>query len=731
MRFSIIIPTYNNEFMLLNTIKTLQKQTFKNFEIIVIDDCSTEKYTDLFKIQGIRIYQTDKNSGPGIARNIGLEKAQGEYILFLDDDDFLSNNALEELDKYINNQDAVFYNWKYTDGSGGRFDIESLKKNKEELLNDYLSGWMDHSAIFAVYRNSFLKSENIFFSEGYHEDVDFMFNVYLKANNIGYLSKVLYYKRNRENSIINTFGEKHIKGFFDSYKRIYDILNKENLVKNYYESYYRGCLSVFYTIFRRIEKFKKNRHLFYTLLYKNWKNLENNYIKKKPEGFFETKYYLLNKKFIRLYESGNIENISDMFEQYDLYAWSCYDLDSSVFLSYNEIRVCCKRFFVNNERKGDVVLISENEEITAEKIIQKKKELFLRINRGIAYECMGCPFLKFEKRKHNFNNIEYISFEYHSKCNMRCVYCDDRYYGGNNPRYDIVKLIKEFNQKRMLKNCKYIVWGGGEPVLDKNFDTLLEYVSSICKNVKQKIITNATVFNEKVFEMINTDKAYIITSIDAGKEHTFYKIRNYRYFEKVFVNLKKYAEKKARNVIIKYIFLENNSSDEEVEGFIEMIKKYNLQNVNFQISYDFKEKNINLSVLKAALKMYKMLLSLGVRFIFFDDLFYQRLNEEKFLSSIYADYIKFDKVVIWGAGDKTKNYLLKNLKKMNVTVEFIVDESKEKIGKKLFDIEIKHPACLLETDHPIIISSYNYGFEIMNKIEDMGIDTKRVVKGII
>ncbi|MDU9299323.1 glycosyltransferase family 2 protein, partial [Staphylococcus pseudintermedius] len=101
--FSIVITTYNSEASVLKTVYSALNQSIEasDYEIIVVDDCSTDETFTLLKgLQGdnLKIFQLDENSGgPSKPRNIGIEKARGEYIFFLDGDDWLDENILEKV----------------------------------------------------------------------------------------------------------------------------------------------------------------------------------------------------------------------------------------------------------------------------------------------------------------------------------------------------------------------------------------------------------------------------------------------------------------------------------------------------------------------------------------------------------------------------------------------------------------------------------------------------------
>lgn len=118
MRFSVIIPCYNSSATIIQTMNSVVQQTFNNWEMIVVDDCSTDE--TVTKVQHfigkhseckIRLYRKEKNSGPGDSRNIAIKMAIGDYFLFLDSDDFYTKDAFGIINECIEktNTDIVEY----------------------------------------------------------------------------------------------------------------------------------------------------------------------------------------------------------------------------------------------------------------------------------------------------------------------------------------------------------------------------------------------------------------------------------------------------------------------------------------------------------------------------------------------------------------------------------------------------------------------------------------------
>ena len=126
MKVSVIIPLYNEEKYILECINSVINQTYKNLEIIIVDDKSTDnglKLLEKIKDDRIRIIKLDKNSGVACARNKGIEVSTGDYICFLDSDDFWVKEKIEKQLKFIENKAFIYSDYMYTKANG-----EEIKK---------------------------------------------------------------------------------------------------------------------------------------------------------------------------------------------------------------------------------------------------------------------------------------------------------------------------------------------------------------------------------------------------------------------------------------------------------------------------------------------------------------------------------------------------------------------------------------------------------------------------
>ena len=124
---SIVVPVYNSEKFLKETIKTVTEQTYKNWELILVNDCSTdnskstiEKYAK--EDNRIKVINLKENSGAAIARNTGIEQAKGKYLAFLDADDLWNKEKLEKQIKFMeaNEYEFTFTNYEFTDENGNK-----------------------------------------------------------------------------------------------------------------------------------------------------------------------------------------------------------------------------------------------------------------------------------------------------------------------------------------------------------------------------------------------------------------------------------------------------------------------------------------------------------------------------------------------------------------------------------------------------------------------------------
>lgn len=173
-KVSIITPFYNSKDYFDKTFESVLSQTFKDWEWIIIDDCSSDdSYSYLKELtkndQRISVYQTPKNGGSAVARNIGLKHATGRYITFLDSDDLLDPNYLESQLEFIKDNGPLITSGYRRDRNGtiSTFMPRDLITFKRALKGN------DMSCLTTMYDRSIIGE--VKFHENFQRDEDYVF----------------------------------------------------------------------------------------------------------------------------------------------------------------------------------------------------------------------------------------------------------------------------------------------------------------------------------------------------------------------------------------------------------------------------------------------------------------------------------------------------------------------------------------------------------------------------
>ncbi len=237
---SIIIPFRNGEKYLEKCILNIQKQKYDSWELILIDDGSVdnskkiiEKYMKNPKIK--YYYIKKENIGVGRARNYGIEKSNGKYIMFVDVDDYINEKLLKKLDKYIKQDiDMIKYKMKIVKkdamymASGPVFGIT----NGEEAFNKlcFKDKYLDSPSLYLIKKDFFIKTELKFLENVYHEDFGLIPQLILKANTILSVDYYGYYYIQTSNSIMRSGNyNKKINDKINHYNNIINKLEEFNL----------------------------------------------------------------------------------------------------------------------------------------------------------------------------------------------------------------------------------------------------------------------------------------------------------------------------------------------------------------------------------------------------------------------------------------------------------------------------------------------------------------------
>lgn len=253
MELSIIVPIYNVEDYLEECLKSLYNIKNIKLEIILVNDGSKdnsfkimEKFKEIYPEKTVLINK--KNGGLSSARNAGMEAAVGEYISFIDSDDFVDSDDFEKFfrEGQKDKLDVMVGNMRYytPEKTGDSLFRSDIVKNSG-IVNGIDFFWnlfqkpkcFREEVVDDIYKREFLLKNNIWFNENIvHEDSEFTPLVYLKAEKVRYIDRAFYFYRQRTGSIMNKVSEKSMTSlemicerFFDEYKKLDSTKEKEVL----------------------------------------------------------------------------------------------------------------------------------------------------------------------------------------------------------------------------------------------------------------------------------------------------------------------------------------------------------------------------------------------------------------------------------------------------------------------------------------------------------------------
>lgn len=249
---SVIIPVFNVERYLHKCVDSVLCQQVSSIEVILVDDGSSDscpRICDEYALKDPRVKVIHKkNGGSSDARNYGINNASGEYIMFLDSDDYWEgNNCLQNIFSSIKNRepDVILYGCKdYYWGtdemklSRSGYDIEYLRNHTtdENVKKLFESELFPGAAWLVVVKKSCILNNHIYFEQGIKaEDYDWLINLFLHINTMDAVSDTFYiYLKGRNDSVTGTSDVKSIQSLMFIIDKWYPILNKQFLLRNVY-----------------------------------------------------------------------------------------------------------------------------------------------------------------------------------------------------------------------------------------------------------------------------------------------------------------------------------------------------------------------------------------------------------------------------------------------------------------------------------------------------------------
>lgn len=268
-KVSVIIPVYNTEKYLRKCLDSVCNQTLSDIEIICVNDCSTDNSFEILKEYAlkddrIKLIDFKENKGAAVARNTGIDEAKGEYIGFVDSDDFIDLDFYEKLYNKaietgadVTKSNLIFENFCNEDNNKEYHNLQEVRINKLNL---------NHIPTTLI-KKSFLINNKIAFPEILKNAEDSVFEVMVgaKANKIEIVGSVFYHYNYNNLSLNNStkYSFSKIENIIYSFSMVIDILNTENVDENMYKkmiSYRYNALTTLFLykcneVYTNIEKF--------------------------------------------------------------------------------------------------------------------------------------------------------------------------------------------------------------------------------------------------------------------------------------------------------------------------------------------------------------------------------------------------------------------------------------------------------------------------------------------
>lgn len=262
-KLSIIVPVYNVGTLFKRCIGSIINQSFKNIEIIVINDGSTDDFHKIFlpysNETAIRLFENKSNCGLGFSRNIGIASAQGDYLTFVDSDDWIDLDMYKvmmleieeknpdvaicgiknEFENYISSEDRYTYMFE---------NIIDKEKALALLSNSESNNSMISPVVWnKIYRTDIILNNNIrFINNSYWEDDIFTYQFFINADKISLVPDVYYHYYQREKSITNDFSKKHIDDLIAAFRELQLYLQNQNLWdvhQKYFQHYFDRAIT--------------------------------------------------------------------------------------------------------------------------------------------------------------------------------------------------------------------------------------------------------------------------------------------------------------------------------------------------------------------------------------------------------------------------------------------------------------------------------------------------------
>jgi len=300
-KLSIIVPVYNVEQYLEKCLNSLVKQTLKDIEIIVVNDGTkdnSQKIIDQFvkKYKNVKSF-IKENGGLSSARNYGLTQAKGEYIAFVDSDDYVAEDMYETMYKKAKEQefDVVVCNLRYVFPDKEIKAYSKIKKDiftkaeiKKCMSNIYPAAWNK------IYKKELFLKGVLFKEQVWFEDVEFLYRLFPYINNIGVVENYGYYYVQRDGAITKTF-DNRLFHYIDNWNGIIKYYKDHNFYEEYKKELEYSYVRYLYATFIKAAANFKDKKMFDKAVSEAIKNVKEHF-----PTYRTNKYFYKSKKGVYL-----------------------------------------------------------------------------------------------------------------------------------------------------------------------------------------------------------------------------------------------------------------------------------------------------------------------------------------------------------------------------------------------------------------------------------------------
>ncbi len=312
MKFSVIVPVYNVEKFLAKCLDSILYQDFDDYEIIAVNDGSTDSSPEILdeyskKTDKLKVIN-QKNKGLGGARNTAIENACGDYLVFVDSDDFIPTDMLSTLTVYFDkyNLDIIsfdltaVYNYESVDTEVADSEDEFVFLGSKEFLIS------EPTACAKAYRRSLYTDNNIRFPERlWYEDLATVYRLVPFANKIGYLNKPLYYYVQQPGSITHSANTTRMMEIITAFDTLESYFKEIGCFEEYYAELEWLCVKhvLYYSAHRFLTKgyYYKQMNALYNYVCLHYPKFKiNKYVKEYMPSIY-CMNLIVNKHFFRFY----------------------------------------------------------------------------------------------------------------------------------------------------------------------------------------------------------------------------------------------------------------------------------------------------------------------------------------------------------------------------------------------------------------------------------------------